>query len=265
MPHRHTTARAPRSGKEGETVRSLKKGFEILKCFDPARDILGNKELSERTGMPRPTVARFTKTLVDLGYLKTTPARKYRLASAVLDLGFSFLANYEIRELIRPYLQEMADFATAGCSVGTIDDLNMLYLEQCRSRVVRLGVNITVGARIPIITTAMGHAYLAGLRPDDRAHILDQLRRTYPRNWQRHRHNIEASIKQVRERGFCAVLGGWQEGIHAVGVPLVSHNGQNIYGMTCAGPSSLLPREKILGTIGPKLVEVARTAATMIL
>lgn len=254
-----------REGRHGETVMSLRKGFEILKCFAPTQDTLGNKELSERTGLPRPTVARFTNTLVELGYLKVTPNRKYRLASTVLDLGFTFLANYEIRELIRPYLQEVADFAMAGCSVGTIDDLNMLYIEQCRSRVVRMAVHVTVGARIPITTTAMGHAYLAGLQPEDRANTLHLLQLAYPRDWSRHRKAIEASVKQVRDVGFCAVLGTWQEGINAVGVPLVSRNGQHVYGITCAGPSSLLPKEKILGRVGPKLVEVARSASTMIL
>lgn len=248
-----------------ETVQSLKKGFEILRCFQPTHDVLGNKELSERTGLPRPTVARFTATLVDLGYLRATPERKYRLASAVLDLGFTFLANFEIRELIRPYLQEVADFSMAGCSVGTIDDLNMLYIEQCRCRVIRMGVYVTVGSRLPIARTAMGHAYLAGLQPDDLAHTLRLLKLAWPRDWSRNRRAIEESIAQVRDTGFCAVLGDWQEGIHAVGVPLVIRNGQEVYGVTCAGPSNLLPKEKILEQVGPKLVEVVRSASTMIL
>lgn len=252
-------------GRGGEVVHSLKKGFEILKCFAPAQDVLGNKDLAERTGLPRPTVARFTNTLVELGYLKVTPNRKYRLASTVFDLGFTFLANYDIRELIRPYLQEVADFAMAGCSAGTIDDLNMLYLEQCRCRVVRMAVHVTVGARLPIVSTAMGHAYIAGLQPEERASLLHLLQLAYPRDWSRHRKAIETSIKQVHDHGFCAVLGTWQEGINAVGVPLVSRNGQQVYGVTCAGPSSLLPKEKILGRVGPKLVEVVRSAATMIL
>ncbi|MBB3178730.1 IclR family transcriptional regulator [Variovorax sp. Sphag1AA] len=263
MPSRSTTPRAEPAAPE--TVQSLRKGFEILRCFEPNHDVLGNKELSERTGMPRPTVARFTATLVELGYLRTTPDRKYRLTSAVLDLGFTFLANYEIRELIRPYLQEVADFAMAGCSVGTIDDLNMLYIEQCRCRAIRMGVHVTVGARVPITTTAMGHAYLAGLLPDELAHTLRLLRLAWPREWSKNRRAIEASIAQVRETGFCAVLGGWQEGIHAVGVPLVSRDGQHVYGVTCAGPSNLLPKEKIIGKVGPKLVEMVRSASTMIL
>jgi len=258
------SSRSPEST-SGDSVQSLRKGFAILKCFAPGHDVLGNKDLSERTGMPKATVARFTATLVDLGYLRSTPDRKYRLTSAVLDLGFSFLAEYEIRELIRPYLQEVADFAMAGCSVGVVDGLNMLYIEQCRSRVVRLGVNITVGARLPMVNTAIGHAYLAGLQAEERASTLHTLQLAYAEGWSRYRRGIESSLRQVQQNGFCAVLGTWQEGIHAVGVPLVARHGQQVYAVTCAGPSSLLPKEKILSQVGPKLVEVVRTAATMIL
>mgnify|MGYP002381092415 CR=1 FL=1 len=248
-----------------DTVASLRKGFEILRCFEPGHDVLANKDLAERTGLPKATVARFTATLVDLGYLRSTPDRRYRLTSAVLDLGFTFLANFDIRHLIRPYLQEVADFAMAGCSVGTVDQLDMLYIEQCRSRVVRMGVHVTVGARVPIATTAMGHAYLAGLAPDDLAAAMQLLRVAHARDWTQQRKGIEASIRQIRERGFCAVLGTWQEGIHAVGVPLVSRDGQQVYGVTCAGPSNLLPRDRIVQQVGPKLASVVRSAATLIL
>jgi DNA-binding IclR family transcriptional regulator len=249
----------------GDSIQSLHKGFAILRCFAPGQDVLGNKDLADRTGLPKATVARFTATLVELGYLRATTDRKYRLTSAVLDLGFAFLAEYEIRELIRPYLQEVADFAMAGCSVGVADGLHMLYIEQCRSRVVRLGINITVGARVPMLNTAMGHAYLAGLQVEERANMLQQLKLAHADAWVRHRRGIETSLRQVQQNGFCAVLGSWQEGIHAVGVPLVARHGQQVYAVTCAGPSSLLPREKMLSLVGPKLVEMVRTATTMIL
>lgn len=255
-----------RNGKnDAELVQSLKKGFAVLRCFTPGDHLLGNKDLAQRTGLPRSTIARFTATLVDLGYLQMTPDSKYRLTSAVLELGFSFLANFDIRGLIRPYLQEVADFSFAGCSIGAPDDLNMLYIEQCRSRVVHITVNISVGSKIPIASTAMGHAYLAGLQPAERSQMMKVLRLANPRDWPRLRRRIERSINDINSRGFCAVLGTWQPGVNAVGVPLVSRNGQYVFGVTCAAPSSILPEKRIVENVGPKLVEVMNSASTMIL
>ena len=54
-------------------IASLARGLEILRCFTATTQILGNQELSQLTGLPKPTIARITNTLVSLGYLKQLP------------------------------------------------------------------------------------------------------------------------------------------------------------------------------------------------
>src|SRR5262245_33050947 len=38
---------------------TLARGLEILRCFTPEGPTLGNKDLAERTGLPKPTISRF--------------------------------------------------------------------------------------------------------------------------------------------------------------------------------------------------------------
>ena len=52
---------------------TLAKGLVVLEAFKAATPLLGNMELSTRTGIPRPTVARLTHTLAELGYLRYDP------------------------------------------------------------------------------------------------------------------------------------------------------------------------------------------------
>jgi len=47
---------------------TLARGLEVLRCFTPLEPLLGNKEISVRTGLPKPTVSRLTYTLTKLGY-----------------------------------------------------------------------------------------------------------------------------------------------------------------------------------------------------
>src|SRR5687767_15616748 len=49
---------------------TLARGLEVLRCFTPLEPMLGNKEISVRTGLPKPTVSRLTYTLTKLGYLR---------------------------------------------------------------------------------------------------------------------------------------------------------------------------------------------------
>ena len=41
---------------------TLARGLDILRCFTPEEPFLGNKELSERTGLPRPTTSNGRKS-----------------------------------------------------------------------------------------------------------------------------------------------------------------------------------------------------------
>jgi Transcriptional regulator len=50
--------------------RSLERGIELLRAFGPGAELLGNGDLAERTSLPKATVSRLTRTLVQEGYLE---------------------------------------------------------------------------------------------------------------------------------------------------------------------------------------------------
>jgi DNA-binding IclR family transcriptional regulator len=73
---------------------NLARGMEVLRAFTAVDPVLGNREISDRTGLPKPTVSRLTYTLTLLGYLSRVEGlQKYRLGSGVLSLGYPLLAN----------------------------------------------------------------------------------------------------------------------------------------------------------------------------
>src|SRR5918997_2052925 len=55
--------------KDRKFVTALARGLEVLRAFTPTEGLLGNGEIAERTGLPKPTVSRLTYTLTKLGYL----------------------------------------------------------------------------------------------------------------------------------------------------------------------------------------------------
>lgn len=115
----------------------------------PLEPMLGNKEISVRTGLPKPTVSRLTYTLTKLGYLRhNMRLAKYQLGSAALSIGYPLLASMSIRQIARPFMKELADYVHGSVNMGIRDRLNMVYVEACRSG--NLTTLPDIGTSVPI-------------------------------------------------------------------------------------------------------------------
>jgi DNA-binding IclR family transcriptional regulator len=239
-------------------VTALARGLEVLRAFTSTDGLLGNGELAERTGLPKPTVSRLTYTLTNLGYLRHVERLgKYQLAPAALALGYSALANMRIRQIARGSMQALADYAGASVALGTRDRLDLIYVEHCRSKrgvMLRLGL----GSRIPIATTAMGRALIAGLPETERDWLMGYMKRQEGKRWPRVRAGIERAISDVAARGFTLALGEWERDINAVGVPLIAPDGSGAFAFNCGAPAFQFTRERLESDIGPRLVNMVR-------
>lgn len=244
--------------KDRQFVVALARGLEVLRAFTPSEPLLGNQEIAQRTGLPKPTVSRLTHTLTRLGYLvHVERLGKYQLGTPVLSLGYAALANMGIRQVARPFMQELADYANVSVALGSRDRLTMIYLEHCRSDAA-VTLRLEIGSRIPIATTAMGRALLAALPEAERRYLMAHFARRDPETWPGVRAGIETAVEDYRTRGFTTGVGDWHRDVHAVGVPLIPPDGSGILAFNCGGPAFLLPPERLERDIGPRLVNLVR-------
>jgi DNA-binding IclR family transcriptional regulator len=239
-------------------VTALARGLEVLRAFTSTDGLLGNGEIAERTGLPKPTVSRLTYTLTSLGYLRHVERLgKYQLAPATLALGYSALANMRIRQIARGEMQALADYAGASVALGTRDRLDLIYVEHCRSK-RGVMLRLSLGSRIPIATTAMGRALIAGLPETERDWLMGYMKRQEGKRWPRVRAGIERAIGDVAARGFTLAIGEWERDINAVGVPLIAPDGSGAFAFNCGAPAFQFTRERLESDIGPRLVNMVR-------
>jgi DNA-binding IclR family transcriptional regulator len=244
-------------GKDRQFVTALARGLELLRCFQPKERHLGITELSRRSGIPKPTVSRLAGTLAKLGYLDFSPELgKYRLGPGVLSLGYSMLSNLDVREIAKPLMQELAEHSQASVSIGMRDRLSMVYVESIRSSspiILQRGI----GTRLPIATTGMGRAYLAGLPEEERNFLMDQLRLRAGDEWPKVKAGIEQGLRDYAERGFCISMSDWDKATVGVGVPFTTPDG-SVVAFNCGGPAFMLTREMLENDIGPRLVSLVK-------
>ena len=251
-----------RASKKAATDRNfvvaLSRGLDVLRAFQPNDGLLGNQEIAARTKLPKPTISRLTYTLTKLGYLTPVPKfEKYQLAPSAMALGYAALANLGVRHLSEPYREEVMRATGGAVAVGGRDRHSMIYFGQSRNGLA-LGVQLDVGSRVPIATTAMGRAYIWALPPDDRAALLLELSDNYGSSWAKMRDGIERSGETVAKHGFTMSTGDWQNDVAAVGVALRLNDGTGPYAFNCGAPAFRFTEDRLLNDIGPRLVAMVR-------
>ena len=239
-------------------VIALARGLDVLRAFTSTETLLGNQEIATRAGLPKATVSRLTYTLTKLGYLTHIERlSKYALAPGALSIGYSALVSMRIRQVARPYMQELADYTGASVALGSRDRLNLIYIEQARGKTSSM-LRLDLGARIPIATTAMGRALLAAVPAEEREWLMSHVAKHAGANWPAMKKGIERAVSDYQKRGFTISVGDWQSDVCAAGVPLMPADGSGIFAFNCGAPAFQLTREQLEKDIGPRLVNMVR-------
>jgi DNA-binding IclR family transcriptional regulator len=245
-------------------VTALARGLDILRAFEPGQSLLGNQELAERTGLPRPTISRLTYTLTQLGYLSYNPRlSKYSPAAGILALGYACLSSFGVRQMAAPLMRQLAQDLDASVALGSRDRLHMIYIENCQGSGA-LTIRLDIGSRIPIATSAMGRALLAGLPADEREYLMDHLQRRLGSEWAAVKDGIDQAVEDFRTKGYVSSKGEWSKDVNAVGVPLLLPD-STVVAFNCGGPSFLLSQQRLDEELGPRLLGMVRDVKTMIL
>lgn len=238
-------------------VSALERGFAVLDCFATAHRSMGNGEVAKLTGIPPATVARLIATLIGLGHLR--PARErdtYELAAGVVRLAQAFLGAIDVRHYARPHVVALAEATGASAFVGIRDGDDMLVIEGARSRSAALLISADIGTRMTIGNSALGRAWLAGVDEATRRSVVDRWRgksRTPDAA-------LEHALDEARRHGYAASLGEWHPNINAVAVPISTASGE-VISLNCGSPAFVLPADKLIASVVPKLLRAAKALA----
>jgi len=197
---------------------TLARGLAVLRAFRPSDDGLGNADISQRTGIPKPTVCRLTHTLCADGYLTQGKRNdKYRLGPAALALGQIAGASFEFVSEATPFMQALANQSGALVGIAIQDADHML---RCKTWTPDEPGRawMEVGYRMPILSSSSGRAYLAALSGQGR----DTLASTLEAVEQQEVEDVSALARaELEASGFICVQGEarYSQTITGVAVP----------------------------------------------
>lgn len=238
---------------------ALARGLALLRAFTPDTPLLGNRELAERSGLPKPTVSRLSYTLTLLGYLTHDRAtQKYRLGPGVLALAHPLLAGMPVRQRARPVIEALA--RATGCTVnlGLRDRGQVVYIDSVRADAANRHLP-DIGSSVPLLTSAIGRAILVACKPAAQQAILNFLKVQDPAGFAADEPLWRADRDAFAARGCCHASGQWRRGVHAVAVPIVDADGGEPLALACTLAARPGVDALLLETVRPALQRAAAT------
>ena len=241
-------------------VTALARGLEILRCFRPYETTLTNQEISARTGLPKPTISRLTHTLRKLDYLiYSERTGTYRLGAGVLSLGFGVLSGMEMADRAAEEMKKLAAGPNPHITsaLGERHRMSVVYTAVHRSQQA-VALTINVGARLPLVYSAIGRSILVAMSAEERSHMVQLAKQEKPQDAKRIDASMDRALMDYEELGYCTSFGEWRPEVNGIAAPVMSLNGDRIYGMNVGGPSFLLSPEELLENYGTRLLQAAR-------
>ena len=144
------------------TMPSVDKALRaLLALADAGPAGLPLNEIANRLELNKSSLHVTLSALRFRNFVEQSPSTGfYRLGSALGQLSLTYLSSLDIRAILRPAVQRLAEQINEVCHISVLDGSEILYIEKIESnKAIQPGTK--VGMRLPALTTAMGRAMIA--------------------------------------------------------------------------------------------------------
>ncbi len=216
------------------TVRRL---TAVLDAFLVADGDLGVTELAEQLRLAKSVSHRLVAALTDAGYLsRDAVTRRYRLGPKAVRLGLVALAQINISQHARQYLEALATETGETATLSILDGEHRVYVQQVESsQTIRQTVQL--GQHAPLYVGASGKALLAYLPEERGRQIVRHAMRsaaTQATGAPLDERRLLDELAEIRAQGFAISQSERILGAASAAAPVFDHHGEVVASLSVA-------------------------------
>ena len=221
------------TGRIATNLRTLR----ILEILGNADHPLTPTQINLELGLPKQTIHRLCKTLVDEGYLTADgkskglrPGRRLRsVASGILFTSQFHIGRHQILEDVAERVSETVNFVVPQAE-------GMIYLDRVETD-WPFRIQLPIGTHVPFHCTASGKTFLASLPPKTRKSMVNSLpMKPLTPNTLVDRDTLLEELALVRKRGYALDNEEFVEGMVAMAVPVKDADRRYVGALAFHGP-----------------------------
>ena len=154
------------NGGESEYIRAAERTLQILACMNrrPSSTI---QDLHQDTGLPKPTLVRFLRTMARAGYVTNDQRQAgYQLTSLVSSLSSGYHGDPLVIEAGRPWAIQLTRQLHWPVSIAVLDADSVVVRFSTVADSPVSPFHSTINMHLSLFTKALGRAYLAYCNDD---------------------------------------------------------------------------------------------------
>jgi IclR family pca regulon transcriptional regulator len=196
--------------------------------------------------------------LEELGYVRNQD-NLYSLTPKVVDLGMAYVSALGLYGAAKPHMENLSKEVDQTISLAELDGSDIVYTGRVEvPKIVSVGV--TVGARLPSASTALGRVLLAAVPDSELPTVLStpSLSMYIPRTRFTAEH-IRPRLQTVREQGWAESDEDLQYGVQAIAAPIRGEDGRVFAAIGLGTHTSEVEKGIVRERYLPLLLETARS------
>lgn len=239
------------------SVRALSRGLSILSEILCSVSPLGVNELARRTDLPKGTVSRLLRTLVETGYVSMTPVEgRYAVGRELVAHGSSSVLSPNVRLAIHDTMRKLRDASGETAAIYLPVWPDRVCVDQVESHSGLRRVHPPGEVR-PMTTGAAGRVFLAYMTEAEVRRTVEArpLRKAGP-NSITDLPQLFRTLELLRREGFATAISERRDGMSGLAAPLFKPGSTQPVGvLNLAGPETRFHLEAMRG-LAPYFVQL---------
>lgn len=245
-----------------ERNQSVEKTLQIIETMAENRGPMRLSDISSKVRYPASTVLRMLNALISLGYVKQdADTSKYLLTMKFCRIGELIKSQYSIRDIVRPYLEELARRCQESSCLAIEDDMTVVYIDVVDGPDKILRTLQRIGKMAPMHCTGVGKLLLLNYSEEQLKSLVE--RKGLPKlteNTITTLHDLGEELKKIRMQGYALDNEECEIGARCVAAPIRDYTGRIVACMSISGPATRITMEKI-ENVKDIIIEVSNLAS----
>jgi IclR family acetate operon transcriptional repressor len=199
-------------------VQSVHRSLDLLEIVSSNGGHMAIGEIATVSDIPLPTIHRLLKTLVERGYMRQLPNRRYALGFRLIPLGLT--ANALLGTATKPALATLVAELGETANLAVLTEDHAEYVAQVPSpHAMRMFTE--VGRRVNLHSTGVGKAILSTLDEKEVGAIVRRVGLPpQTANTITTEQSLNAALDRIKTRGYALDEEEQELGVRCVAVPL---------------------------------------------